>query len=589
MQTTNPSIFVIDSNFFIALKETNHMDIIDCLKEIAEKLNYKFYAPHGVYDELQSRDTHMGILLKKIAEIVSVEQDELYRYVKDIATRYNYISVDEIVDIEVISLEKGLSKEKPVGIITFDVGIANTINDKHLKSDKLCVIYPTSFLLKFVTYAPNSLKNKLKVASHDMLKYFSEYRLKKKRSLDDLIEDLINITVEFADLSARELEIIERGKYSALIKYLTGEALTPLERTTIQKYIPVLDKTKKVMNMENPADIERALFELNSDLILLNKQLDPMELTILISVIAQMTARKRFSLILTHLRQNKLDKAIAQIETLRIMSLFQKHEGYKQFIARAHLILGLLQFLKQQYDAAFNCLSIAEKLVPLDTHGEILKLLLYITTQQYSNAEEILKSITSEENPLIFNLLADFAHKFVLQRQYNIAAKTLNIASKCKYVDKKLLTEKVLVLLRSNHDLDKKTIEELQNYLDPSMLVEHTNKPIDKKFLSDKPISVGNLHQAFKETMPVIEAYTMNQDQALFVMWNYALRSRIGLIVPMSFISNIDNVFSVKIVDGMITKTKKPSVSEKNKFKVRVIIVASKNISLEFERWKFMM
>lgn len=578
-----PRVLVLDANFVLGLRNTRHLDLFGKLRDLVLRAGLKVYVPLGVYAEVKGIDEHLAPLLGSFSKIVKVDRDEFFRKVRSFAVRNRYISEKEYVDVEVMVLAAKLKAEGNVGVVTFDEGIVKTIRFfPGLRGME--VVYPWKFLLYLVPSADSSIKVELKGAIVDVYNYFYQHRVSGEREVIDLVEDLVEDSIMAMELSGGVFADLSGDLLLVIDKYLNGEGLSSQEKVLVKEIIPLLDAVKLANSAKSVEELENTLADITSTLIMLSRELGRGKTSQLFRLACLLTSKSRFRLVTAYVERGEMEKAIVHLDFLRYLHVLQFGEVDLQFLSKMHTLMSLFCVLEKKYEQSLKYLDVAEKIAPLDLYGKITRLLLCLATDNVDEAEEVLREIEDEGVP-IFGLLINFVHDFILRKQYEIAAKLLMLTKKCKDCDDELVEEKALILLKLGRELNVDVRRGLEELVSEDVLKDYTLKSLDKKLLG-RDISVSALHPTLKSKMIVMNYFYLPGGKVFLIVWNQALKSRFGIIVPGDLRETVYGAMSITIMGGVVSRVKRPSPQEKFQYDVRGIIELSSETRIEVEKWK---
>ena len=577
-----PSLLVLDTNFVLGLRNTHHLDLLGKLKDLVLRAGLELYVPSGVYAEAKDFGEHLASMLTGFSRVVKVDRDESFEEIRGFAVRNGYLSSDEYVDVEVISLAARLKAEGSVGIVTFDEGIIKTVRGfPGLRGVE--VVYPWSFLLRLVPFADPTTRDELKNVILDVYKYFYGHRVVGKREVFDLVEDLVEGSIVAMELSG-EVFLGLRGDFLfAVDKYLSGEDLSPQDKVLVKEITPLLDVVKLVNSAETLEQLENRLADTTSTLIILGRQLGPGKMGQLLRLASLLTSKSRFKLVTGLVERGETNKAIMHLDLLRYLHVQHFGEEQPDFLSKIHTLMSLLCFLEGKYGQSSKYLDVARKIAALDLYGKITHLLLCLATDNVGEAEKALAGLGDQDTP-IFGLLINLVHDLILRRHYETAAKLLISTRKCKDSDDDLIGEKALILLKFGEGLDLDLRRKLEELVPKDMLKDHTPKPLDKKLVG-KNIPVDKLHPTLKNKMIVMECLRL-PDKVFLVVWSQTLKSRLGITLPKSLEEAVRGAMTINIVGGVVSRVKLPTPQEKSQYDVRSIIELSPKTRIETEKWK---
>ena len=578
-----PRILVLDANFVLALRNTRHLDLLGRLRDLVLRAGLEVYVPSGVYAEVKGIDEHLAPLLSGFSKAVRVDRDEFFEKVRSFAVRNRYVSEDEYVDVEVMVLAAKLRRKGNVSVVTFDEGIIKTVRSFSELRD-IEVIFPWSFLLRLIPFVDSSTKGELKRAIVDVYNYFYQHRVRSEREVNDLVQGLVEDSIMAMELSSEIFAELTGDLLLAIDKYLSGEKLSPQERSLVKEIVPLLDAVKLANSAESVEELEDALANVTSTLIMLGRELGRGKMSQLFRLACLLTSKSRFRLVAAYVERGEIGKAIVHLDFLRYLYVLQLGEVDLRFLSKIHTLMSLFCVLERKYEQSLKYLDVAGKIAPLDLHGKVTRLLICLAKDNVDKAEEILREIENEEMP-VFNLLINFVHDFILRRQYEIAAKLLILAKKCKDRDNGLIEEKALILLKLGQELDADVKRRLEELVSEDMLRDHTLKPLDKKLLG-RNISVSELHPTLKSKMIIMEHVPLSGGKVFLIVWNQALKSRLGIIVPRTLKEKIYGAMSITVLEGNVKRVKRPTPQEKKEYFIRGIIELSHDTQIEVEKWK---
>jgi len=581
-----PSILIIDTNFVLAIEKTGHLEVLGKIRDLTKNADLRIYTPYGVYNEVKDCNEHLALLLSNFSEIEKVNHDQFFKEIQRICVERHYISKDEEVDVEVMALAALKSENERVGIVTFDEGIMRAVrNIPKLRGIEL--IYPWRYPFYLIPFADSSTRGELKSTVVDVYKYFYDYRVRSSRDVADLVQDLIEDAVLVMEISSESIVDLPHDLLSAANKYLSDERLSSKEFNLIEDIAPLLDYLKIARNAEDLKELEGSLTELVSKLVIMSTKANRRDFLQLAKLINLLSLKSRFDLVRAYLERNEIEKARVGLDFLRNLYITYCDEVNPEYLMKMHTMMSMLYILEGKYDLAVSCLNVAKDLAPLDIRGKIVSLLLNLAMGNFDEAIGLLSEL-EEAKIDTFNLVVNSAHDFILRKQYAMAAKLLMIAEKCKNYNREVVEKKAIILLKIAQDLDEDTKNKLMTLVSKDKLKDHTSKPLDKRLLGEK-IHVSELHPTLKGEMLVMRTLLLPDDRRILIVWNTALKSKIGIIVPKELKDNVSGAMSIAMVDGIVEKIRGPNPQEKSKYHVRGIIELSSDIQLNVEKWKILM
>lgn len=574
--------FWIDSNFFIAAKETNQIPL---LKRLFAQL----------------RNTHQFFITKRIRNEVFFFNDAIRLYFKTItvdntsefrnfcfSVRYclgNSKGKDEPADQSLAFAAAQSDNENYV--VTNDEGFQKAKEIKKGFMSNVQVIEPMEFLeLVIPELSDANLISELEKLIIDFADHFIKHRLRDQRPIERILENLLLYSTTKDPLTS--IKTLPDELRILLQRFISNEILTPQEENKIklvEKYLmpfvavyssdDVHEKSLLIKTLY--IQIPRLLSEFKDDATTSQEEIFKYH-----KGIEELIERELFRLRISETVYN-LEECLFDEAYIHFIPLLETNWSFTPKPRALHDLKLLYGIFQLYFDNSKLIVQLIENGF-WDQQSEIKQIFELFLQIKEGNISEMINEIGEEDLTIVYNL-----GLFFCNTGNNFGVKIFDALFQIPYEVLEDFPWHLDYLKRYSLELkinQKKITEPMKlkflKYLDKKDLEDNTRKKLDRNSELSEPTPLEEAPFFYKQDFFLIRSIE-DDDKCEAYCWNDSIRSIIIISIPKNLCSNFKNVRIIKLISGMI-KTKR--ISMQNKKNARIIIELEENFVISLERFK---
>lgn len=574
--------FWIDSNFFIAARETNQIPLLKLLFT-------------------QLRTTHQFYITKRIRSEVHFFNDTIYLYFK-VITVENSVEFKRFCSSVRYSLKSSKRNNEPADqslayaaaqsdndnyLVSNDEGFKVAKNIKQRFMSNVQIIEPMEFLEMLIPeLSDTSLIKELEGLIIHYADHFIKHRLKDRRPIESILENLLLYSTIKDSLAS--IQTLPDNLRILLKRFIANEILTSQEERSIvliKRYLLPFVTVYSSNDAQEKSLLTRSLY---------------IQMPELLSELREAAKDSQEEIFKYHEGIEELiERELFRLRISETIHYFQDclfEEAYLHFRPLLEtnwcfpLKIQTLQNLKLLYgifQLNFGNFSYVNHLMHVGFWKETsevkqtFNLLLDIKNGKISNN---INEYLEDDLSLLYNLGLFFCNTgniFGLQLfdvLFELTIENLENLDWCK----DFLKRYVLELRINQRDVSEEMKTKFLNFLQKKDLENNTLVKFDRNSEVPELTAIEDTNFLFKQPFYLMRAEEQEKHNKTYC-WSDGIRSIVSLIIPKRIYSNLKNVRSIQILNGDI-KTKKPSPKEKKN--ARIFIELDENCKLNLERFK---
>ena len=578
--------FWFDSNFFIAAREINKLQILKRLfSELRTK--YQFKITRRVRNEIKFFDNIIRIYFQTENIQSSPEFRSFCFNVKSClgSSKYN----DEPAD-QSLAFGACNSSANKVFIVSNDEGFrkAKQIESNLMKSVK--IVEPMEFIEQIIPDIPDdSFCKELENLIVNYADHFIKYRLKdpkKPRPIESILQNLLLYST--TTVSAVTTTVLPDNYLNAINRYISSEILSKSDENLIkpvEKYFLPFAKIYSSDITQERDILTRSLYlrfpEIISELNEVGKK-STNGILKYYRGIQELVERKVLNL--------RIEETIHYYQDCLFEKAFLHFNPLLETKWSVNLSPSTIQDLKllfgifQLHFANFGLVEYLIQSSYWQKSNEIKNIFQMLINIKNQNISEDINKFNVEDITLLFNLGLYFCNAgnifglHIFDVLFNLDTNKLKNLE--WYLD--YLKRYILELRINERKISPQMEEKFLHFLNESDLADNTKVKFDRSLELNEMTPLENTNFLYKQIFYFMRALEQDAYYETYC-WNDSIRSIVIVHIPYNLCNNLKNVKTLKVLGGNL-QTKKISLSKKKN--ARIIIELDINCKLYLERFK---